>query len=435
MGRTVRGGNRDHTPNVRSVLKVELSEKNTEQRFIAVIILLIIAAAAFSYAFHGLMSNDSGWTNIEASSSAELNCGDDFIFQYYIGAAGVNATAEKKALTLLYTDAVVKAYEMFNNDGSFDGMTNLYDINQHPNEELTVDEALYHALEQIGESGRRELYLAPIYADYDNLFFCNDDAMTVDFDAWTNEELASYYTQMLTYTNDPAAVSVELLGDNKVMLRVSDDYLAFAKENYISSYIDFYWMKNAFIVDYLAEVIAENGYTLGSITSYDGFTRNLDDGSVSAGTEDGAERTYSFNIYDRQGNTIYPAGLLTYSGQQSIVFLRNYPMSDRDDYNYYEFQNGEIRTSYVSASDGLCRSSVNNIVAYSDTLGCAEILLELIPVYIADEVDADLLKDMQADGIESIYGENGVLYYTEDGVKLSELYENDNVAYKSELIK
>ena len=64
------------------------------------------------YALNGLMSNDSGWTNIEASSSAEINCGDDFIFQYYVGAAGVNATAEKKALTLLYTDSIVKAYKM-----------------------------------------------------------------------------------------------------------------------------------------------------------------------------------------------------------------------------------------------------------------------------------------------------------------------------------
>lgn len=49
------------------------------------------------YALNGLMSNDSGWTNIEASSSAEIHCGDDYIFRYYVGAAGVNATAEKKA--------------------------------------------------------------------------------------------------------------------------------------------------------------------------------------------------------------------------------------------------------------------------------------------------------------------------------------------------
>ena len=101
MGRTVRGGSRNHTPNVRPVQKVELSEKNTRQRFIAVIVLLVIASGAFMYALNGLMSNDSGWTNIEVGSSAEIHCGDDYIFRYYVGAAGVNATAEKKALTLL----------------------------------------------------------------------------------------------------------------------------------------------------------------------------------------------------------------------------------------------------------------------------------------------------------------------------------------------
>ena len=58
MGRTVRGGNRNHTPNVRPVQKVELSEKNTRQRLIAVIVLLVIASGAFMYALNGLMSND-----------------------------------------------------------------------------------------------------------------------------------------------------------------------------------------------------------------------------------------------------------------------------------------------------------------------------------------------------------------------------------------
>ena len=136
MGRTVRGGSRNHTPNVRPVQKVELSEKNTRQRLIAVIVLLVIASGAFMYALNGLMSNDSGWTNIEASSSAEIHCGDDYIFRYYVGAAGVNATAEKKALTLLYTDSIVKAYKIFSSDESFEGITNVYDLNRHPNETM-----------------------------------------------------------------------------------------------------------------------------------------------------------------------------------------------------------------------------------------------------------------------------------------------------------
>ena len=380
MGRTTRGGNKKNTPNVRPVQKVELSEKNTKQRFIAVIILLVIASCALAYALNELMTSDSGWTNIEASSSAELNCGDDFIFQYYVGAAGADATAEKKALTLLYTDSVVKAYQMFNNDESFDEITNVYDINQHPNEELVVDEALYHALEQMQESGQRELYLAPIYSDYDNLFYCNDDSETVNYDPARNEELASYFQEVLSYVNDASMVDLKLLGDGKVKLYVADEYLKFAQENYISDYIDFYWMKNAFIVDYLADVMISNGYTLGSLTSYDGFTRNLDDCTAMDHKNPENMRNYSFNIYDKQRNTVYPAGVMTYQGPMSIVVMKNYPMSEKDQFFYYEFKNGEIRFPYLSTEDGMCKSAVNNMISYSDKKGCAEIPLEMISV-------------------------------------------------------
>ena len=435
MARATRGGNRDHTPNVRPVKRVELSEKNTKQRFIAVIVLLIIASCAFVYALNGLMSNDSGWTNIEASSSAEINCGDDFIFQYYIGAAGVNATTEKKALTLLYTESVVKAYQMFCNDESFEGITNVYDINEHPNEELTVDAVLYQALEQIVSSGRRELYLAPVYTEYDNLFFCNDDVETVSFDGYQNEEVASYFSEVASYANDPDMVNMELLGNNKVKLFVSDEYLAFAKENYISDYIDFSWMKNAFIADYLADTMISNGYTFGSITSYNGFTRNLDDGSVAGEQSGNTDREYSFNFYDRQKNIIYPAGVLNYTGSMSIVSMHNYPMSDKEKYDYYEFKNGEIRTRYVDVTDGLCKSAVNNMVCYSKEKSCAQILLEIIPLYVNDTLQKDAVASLSSDGIQSIYGMDGVLYYTDSAADITDLYEKENVKYTAELIK
>lgn len=97
-------------------------------------------------------------------------------------------------------------------------------------------------------------------------------------------------------------------------------------------------MKNAFITDYVADVMIDNGYTLGSLTSYDGFTRNLDQTSaitkLNAGpdTSGTAEENadYSFNLYDRQGNIIYPAGVMHYDGAESIVSLHNYPMSDKE---------------------------------------------------------------------------------------------------------
>ena len=224
---------------------------------------------------------------------------------------------------------------------------------------------------------------------------------------------------------------------------MSEDYLAFAEKNYISDFIDFSWMKNAFITDYVADVMIDNGYTLGSLTSYDGFTRNLDQtsaiaklnaGSDSSETTDG-NAFYSFNMYDRQGNVIYPAGVMHYNGARSIVSLHNYPMSDKEKYNYYEFKSGDIRTRYADTTDGLCKSAVNNMAAYADDMGCAEILLKVSPVYIADTMDTEAVKNLAENGIQTIYGENSVLYYTDRSLELTELYNKDGMSYKAELLK
>ena len=105
--------------------------------------------------------------------------------KYNVGASGVSAGGEAKALSLLYTDAAVKGYRLFNIDESFEDVTNLYDINQHPNEVLTVDPVLYDALKKVSDANCREIYLGPLYASLENLCASNDDAAAAQFDPET----------------------------------------------------------------------------------------------------------------------------------------------------------------------------------------------------------------------------------------------------------
>ena len=112
---------------------------------------------------------------------------------------------------------------------------------------------------------------------------------------------------------------------------------------------------------------------LNSLTSK--LITKLNAGPDASGTaEENAD--YSFNLYDRQGNIIYPAGVMHYNGAESIVSLHNYPMSDKEKYNYYEFKSGDIRTRYADTADGLCKSAVNNMAAYADDISCAELIFE-----------------------------------------------------------
>lgn len=417
MGRTAK----DRTVNQpKPVEKVELSEKHVGLRFAIVAALIIVAVISFGYGIHSLLTVEAGWTEIEADSSADTNVGNEFVLMYNLGSrSDMSITAENKGIISTYTDVMVKAYELFHNNQEIENVKNIYYINQNPNEEIEVDDMLYQAFSLVQEYGDRTIYLAPIYEQYNNIFYCEDDSQIVDFDPYSNVDVALAYAEMAKYAGDEAAINVELLGNNKIKLYVSEEYLEFCDENGITSYIDFAWMRNAFVVDYVAETLISQGYTEATISSYDGFSRNLDD----------SETEFSFNIYDKNSGDVYQVAIMQYSGVKNIVTMRNYPMNTLDVYRYYELSNGDIRTSYLDVSDGLCKSATTNLYSYSEDLGCAEILLQIASIYVSEELDKEALANLKDSGIYSIYVEEEVIVYNEKALILSDIYKSNEFVY------
>lgn len=410
MGRNAR----DRRPHLPRIERIELNEEHIWPRLIAAGALLVLGAVMLGYAFLQLMSPEVDWMEIQASSSGGTNCGEEFTFLYCPG-----DTAERRAVTLLYTELCQTAYEQFHERETFEGVNNIYSINHSPNEPLTVDKALYDALEAVVESGSRLLYLGPVYTRYGNLFFCESDEQLVDFDPEISEDVAQEYREAAAFASDPEMIRLELLGEYQVELVVSEEYLAYADWAEIEDFIDFAWMRNAFIADYMAEELIAQGFTKGALSSYDGFVRNLD----------GSGTSYSLQLYDRQGRTVYPAAVMEYTGPMSVVMLRDYPLSGLDVMHYYELSSGEIRTPYLDPADGRSRNAVHNLVCYAKSKSCGETLLKIAPIYIADALQAEALERLTAEGIQSIRFENGVIRPTEAGAVLSELYDKDGVRY------
>ncbi|MCD8366262.1 MAG: hypothetical protein LUC83_10765 [Clostridiales bacterium] len=418
MGRTV--NTKRTPPHPKPVEKVELSEKHLKRRLVLTILFILVGAGAIAYGFMQFLSgdDDAGWTQMEANATSdELSCSEDFVFLYELGAGDTSSLAENKALKIIYTQLAVDAYKVFDADYTYDEVGNVCSINRSPNEIVTVEPALYEALETVQEYGDRSIYLGPVYQMYDSLFFCEDDSQTADYDPYQNSYLMEYYGEIAAYACDSESVDIELLGENQVRLTVSEEYLAYAEENGITDYIDFSWMTNAFITDYLADSLIESGYTHGCITSYDGFVRNLDDRDVS----------YSFAIYSRDGNEVDQPAILQYTGTHSIVYLRNYMMSEKDAYHYYEMDDGEIRTIYLDTADGLCKSAVNDLVSYSEEKSCAEVLLSVRDIYIAEELDTEALDVLAGESVYSVYVMDGELLYNEP--ELEEEIGEDGTKY------
>lgn len=413
--------NRDrYTSLAKPVEKIELSEKHPKVKIFIVVLLAVVGAGFLSYAFVNFLNQDEGWSEIQASTSSELNCSEDFVFQYNLSDGGIY-----KNLQETYTDACVKAYKLFNIDEENDDYKNVCYINNHPNQEIVVDDVLYSAFEKLASYGDRSLYLGPVYDYYDNVFYSGSDTEAQDYNPYMNEDLAEEYGEIAQFAADESQINLELMGDNRVKLVVSQDYLEYAKTNSITDFIDFYWMKNAFIIDYIADTFISQGYTSGIISSTDGYTRAL------GSTDDG----YACNLYNLQGDTVYVAGDYSYNEARSMVTYRAYAISEADKYRVYEQADGEIRTKYLSTGDGLDKEALSEYVAYSDDLECSDVLLSTKDYYIADDFDADSVTALVKNDINSIFIQDSVVYYTEKELEIKDLYESDNVKFTAQLLQ
>lgn len=377
--------------------KIELSDSHVKGRMAAAVLLLVVGVALIAYSFTKFLSTDAGWQEIEVDAAGEFHCGGDFTFLYELGKGEVSVNSEKKELTALYSDAAKAAYEIFNADVEIAGTANLWYINHHPNEEIPVDAALYNALSQVCEDGGRWIYLGPAYSVYDNLFYMTSSDGAVDFDPHLNPYIGNLFQEICEWANNPEAVNLELLEDNVVRLNVSREYLDFMAEEELEDFIDFYWLKNAFVADYIADRVLKAGYTHGVISSYDGFVRCFD----KSGT------VFSYQLYHGEGASAVLSAVMEYTGPQSFVTFKSYPLNPRDSRHYLVLSEVSVRTPYLSLEDGIDRCSLKELTAYSQSAGCAEIALKAAPIYIATQFDVSALAPFEMEGIYMAYWKDG----------------------------
>lgn len=390
----------------RPVTRVELTEQNKTLRLIAVILLLVIGAVGITVGIMNLLNQDTGWQTVQINAQ-ERNCSKDFVLQYYFGGSGAEATAVNNKLQTAYGDACVKAYQLFTTDEAVDGVQNMYYVNHRPNEEITVDPVLYAAFEKL--EGTPYLYLGPAYAYYRSVILNAEDAFVKEMDPALSREAADFVGRIADYASDRTAVNLELLGDNRVALHVSEEYLAFAADEELETFLDFGYMTNAFIIDYLAQALINQELTQGYLVSADGFTRNLVSGEQ-----------FMFNIFDREENLIYPAGVLQYAGPISLVYLKDYPTA-ASDRNYRE--NGDhFIHQFADPTDGICRTSVENLVSYSYDGSCADVLLQTLPSFVGCDFSVP-------EGVFSVWCEDQVICYNDEAASIKNLLRDEQVSY------
>lgn len=392
---------RDNRPYIRPVTRIELPDGHFKARWIAIAVLTAIAITALGTGLHSLLNIEPGWHTVEAASK-ELNCSGDFTLQYDFSGTGGGATELLRRLTGVYKQAAEDAYRIFNAGAEGD----LSRINAHPNEAVSVDPALYRALAQVPAELTPHLFLAPAAAEYSRLFLSQNDTEAALNDPTRNPETAAWLAELTGFLNDRTQISLDLLDGGRVRLNLGDGYQAFAREYGIETFLNFGWMKNAFIADFLAQSLTECGFTSGYLASFDGFTRNLD----SRGGD------YALNLYARRGNDIALPARFHYDRPMALVFLRDYPMSERDRWHYYAYETGELVTAFLDPRDAMSRCAVPELLGYSEEAGCAEILMTLLPVFVAGEFNP---ASLEGNGrVSAVWWEGASARHTDPAARL-----------------
>lgn len=395
---------REFTPRVKPVQKIELSEKYIKPRGILALLCLILGLGLMGYGLMSALNTEPTWQEITVSTSSP-DCSGDFQLMYDFSQDGNGASAREKALTNLYSQAAQTGYRIFSPELLEEGLGNVAWLNAHVNETVTLEPGLYRALEQVIASGDRQIFLAPAAEQYRHVFTAQTDQEAAQFDPAKNEEVGLWFSALAAFVSDPAAVNVILYGQNQAMLSVSEAYLDFARENEISTFVDFGWMTNAFLADFLAEELVENGFSHGYLTSKEGFTRNLD----SRGNK------YYVNLLAGQGSDLVSPGQLAYTSPTSLVLLHRFSLEAGDSYTY---ASGEVATPYLAPADCRSRNATQSLLAYSADAGCGQLLLQITGLYTADTLDAGALGALRQAGTYAVWCKEERVFYNDPALKL-----------------
>ena len=391
-----------HQP--KPIRHIEVSEKHVGLRIFFFVLFLGIAVASFVVLVTTVLRHKAGWQQVEVNAGSQLNCSDEMVFFYYFEGRSSNVNTRAKALSIVYTQLAIDAYQYFDATAQSDEINNLYYLNHHPNQSVQLQAELYNALQRMATDMGRLMYAAPIQQYIDATCAASDDYEAMLYDPIHNASIRAWAQQAAEYCNNPAHIQLRFLGDNTVCMDISQEYLQFAQQD-IEVFVDLCWMRNAFAIDYIANRLLADGYTDGVISSYDGYTRTLHD-----------TQQYNFNIVGQDSIGYTYAGVASYSGRYAVVNWHAYPTQQNEGLVYL-YADGKVVHRYFDAADCLCHNSTAQLVALGKD-NCVDVAIRMYRYWLCDDLAVDDIRHLSESGIDTVFEQDGTIYYTDSAMQI-----------------
>ncbi len=370
---------RRREPAMPSKIRLELREGHYTLRFVCMCVALVVAVMAFAIVLNSSTQVEPGWQQIVPQDSA-IPVAQEFLLCYNLGQTEQKPSQELKALAESYAGLLDEGFRMLSNTEQ-ESCVNLHTLNQQPNTALTVDDILYGALETLEASGSRLIYFAPLMDQYYGLFASTYDHEAEEFDPAYSEEAADFAREIAAFATDPDAIELKLLPQNTVRLEVSPEYLAYAREHQVDSFLDFGLVLNAFLCDVVADGLREQGFVNGYVTSFDGYTRAM------------CTDEFGLNIYDRVEGQPSPLGMVLYHTPGAVVSCRAFPILEGDVVNYFTYSDGTVRAPYLN-DRGELHCAAASLNTFSPTLSAGALALRTLAAYAGEDPAFPELEDL-----------------------------------------
>lgn len=291
---------------------------------------------------------------------------DDYTLLYYLDGEGTTSIQyQMNDVQEMYSNTLYTYYISLDEENEYENVLSLGYVNHHINEEITLDNRTYNILvdayNRSKNSDNYSIFAAPLYGYWDDVLSV-DYEQQISLDPLNNSGTLDALTSVSEAIKDSSNIDFELLGNNKIILKVSESYknLLIEKEMDSYPYISLNALKTSYIVESTLNTLNEKNYKKGILLSHDGALKE----SVS-----GLEGTYP--LYEKSENSLLKVATLRMNAPLSLSSYHRYDISNQANAPYYQIEKNSVtyyRSSQIDINLGYSNNAYNaSIVASNDT--------------------------------------------------------------------
>lgn len=332
-------------------------------RAIGFILALGIAIFAFTRGAVGIGRKSSGYQLVQTDPDEEaVLFASDFEFRYYLEGTSNEIKQALKELQSVYSPTLCRYYKLLDSEHEYTGYSNLATLNAHIGEDVCVNaellEILKDAYAKTLEAQGFNMFAGAYYKHWDSILMLEEP---MDFDPLVNADEAHRLETLADMTSDLSHFAFRVVDEAKgtVRIDVDDEYMAMLREQEESTAIvDMNLLREAYILDGVADSLTDKGYTQGYLGSAHGVIVSLPE---SVGGQ--------YVLYGYDGDAITIDGTIDKQPGSAYCTFRNFAVS-AEELRYYDIRVGgriRLRSPFPIVDKSFFNSCIGATYAIADS--------------------------------------------------------------------